>query len=312
MKPVFTGVHTIHLLSYCNQNGRVPMRYAYYPGCSLKGTAIDYHDSTMALAKCLGIDLVEMEEWVCCGASPIHQRNPMMASGIANLLLSLSEGISSDIAVLCAACYHNMKKAEVEMREDGQKRNEVEEISGIRFNPEVHTRHFLEILEKDYSFEALKAKVTKPLNELKVACYYGCLLSRPPEIAFDDPEQPTIMERVLEAAGAETVSWSHQTECCGASHAVPLTDAVLRLVNDILTSARDAGAEVIACACPLCQMNLDVRQDGILKKYGVSHNLPAMYFTQLLGIACGATGKDVGIKKGVVSAAPLLQFKDLL
>jgi len=235
-----------------------------------------------------------------------------MASGVANLLLSLSEEISPRIAVLCAACYHNMKKAEVEMREDKAKRNLVEQISEIKFNPEVRTQHFLEILEKDLGLDALKEKVSKPLTDLKVACYYGCLLSRPPEIAFDDAEQPTIMERVLEAAGAETVSWSHRMECCGASHAIPVTDAVLRLVNDILRSAKDAGAELIACACPLCQANLDLRQAGIARAFGIEHNIPAVYFTQLLGIACGASGKDVQISKGMVNAEPLLQFKNLL
>jgi heterodisulfide reductase subunit B len=205
-----------------------------------------------------------------------------------------------------------MKKAEVDMREDGKKRNEVEELSGIPFNPEVRTRHFLEILEKDYGLNSLKEKVVKPLSELRVACYYGCLLSRPSEIAFDDPEQPMIMERVLEAAGAETVSWSHRLECCGASNAVPLTDSVLRLVNDVLTSAREAEADIIACACPLCQANLDMRQDGIRAKLGITHDLPAVYFTQLLGIACGATGKQVMIQKGMVNAMPLLKAKNLL
>jgi heterodisulfide reductase subunit B len=286
--------------------------YAYYPGCSLKGTAIDYHTSTLVLAQRLGIELREMEDWVCCGASPIHQRNPMLAAGVANLLLSLSEGISREVAVLCAACYHNLKKAEVEMREDGKKRNEVEALSGIPFNPAVRTRHLLDILERDYGLDALREKVTKPLSGLRVACYYGCLLTRPPEIAFDDPEQPTIMERVLEAAGAEAVTWTHRMECCGASHAVPVTDAVLRLVNDILLSARDADAEIIVCACPLCQANLDMRQAGIFKKYGVPHNIPAVYFTQLLGLACGATGKALMLNKGMVSAMPMLRSKQLL
>jgi len=290
----------------------IPMTYAYYPGCSLKGTAIDYHTSALVLAERLGIELKEMEDWVCCGASPIHQRNPILASGVANLLLSLSEGISRQVAVLCAACYHNMKKAEVEMRENGKKRNEVEELTGIRFDPEVRTRHFLDILDKDFGLNALKEKVVRPLSGLRVACYYGCLLSRPPEIAFDDPEQPTIMERVLEGAGAETVCWTHRMECCGASHAVPLTDAVLRLVNDILLSARQAGAEIVACACPLCHANLDMRQDGILAKLGNAHNLPAVYFTQLLGLACGATGKELMIGKGFVSAVPVLRQKNLL
>jgi heterodisulfide reductase subunit B len=288
------------------------MTYAYYPGCSLKGTAIDYHASTQVLAERLGIELKEMEDWVCCGASPIHQRNPILATGVANLLLSLSEGVSPQIAVLCAACYHNMKKAEMEMRKDGKKRSEVEELTGIRFNPGVRTRHFLDILDKDLGLKALKEKVVRPLAELRVACYYGCLLSRPPEIAFDDPEEPTIMERILEAAGAKTVSWTHRLECCGASHAVPVTEAVLRLVNDILASARQAGAEIVACACPLCQANLDMRQEGIRAKYGVAYDLPAVYFTQLLGIACGASGKEVMIGKGMVSAIPLLRGKSLI
>ena len=266
----------------------------------------------MIVAKQLGIDLGEMEDWVCCGASPIHQRNPLLATAVANLLLSLAEGISPEIAVLCAACYHNMKKAEETMREDGKIRSEVEELSGIKFNPEIHTRHFLDILANDYGLEAIKGKVVKSLKELRVACYYGCLLSRPPEIAFDDPEQPTIMERILEAAGAQTVPWSHRMECCGASHFVPLTDAVIRLVNDILLSAREAGAEIIACACPVCQANLDMRQEGIVKKFGVTHNIPAVYFTQLLGLACGATSKEVMIDKGLVRAEPLLQDKGLL
>jgi len=288
------------------------MRYAYYPGCSLKGTAIDYHESAMVLTRRLGIELVEMEDWVCCGASPIHQRNPVLAAGVANLLLSLSKGIDNRIAVLCAACYHNMKRAEVELRKDPKKRKEVEEVSGIPFDPEVQTRHLLDVLDKDYTLAALKEKVARPLEDLRVACYYGCLLSRPPEIAFDDVEQPSIMERIIETAGAKTVSWSHRMECCGASHAVPVTDAVLRLVNDVLQSARDAEADVIACACPLCQANLDMRQDGILKKYGVAHNIPAVFFTQLLGIACGAGGKELGLNKGLVSAEPVLRSKNLL
>ncbi len=288
------------------------MKYAYYPGCSLKGTAIDYHTSTMALAKCLDIELQEMEDWVCCGASPIHQRNPILGASVANLLMSLSEGISPQIAVLCAACYHNMKKAEHELKGDEKKRREVEEVSGVPFNPEVVPRHFLDILDKDYGLDKVKEKVVKPLKDLKVACYYGCLLSRPKEIAIDDPEEPAIMERVLQAAGAETVLWSHRLECCGASHAIPLTDAVLRLVNDILASAKAAGAEIIACACPLCQANLDLRQAGVLKKYGIDYNIPAVFFTQLMGLACGASGKDVMIKKGVVDAESLLRFKDIL
>ncbi len=288
------------------------MTYAYYPGCSLKAGAIDYHTSTMALAKRLGITLSEMEEWVCCGASAIHQRNPILAAGVANLLLSLSENISPQIAVLCAACYHNMKKAEIEMRHDAKKRQDVEAISEITFNPEVNTRHFLEIITQDIGLKTLQEKVTKPLKDLRVACYYGCLLTRPPEIAIDDVEQPTIMEDLLKAAGAEPVAWSHRQECCGASNVFSVGKAVLRLVNDVLKSAREAEADIIVSACPLCQMNLDTRQGGVQKTYGINHNIPVVYFTQLLGLACGASGKDVMINKGFVNAEPLLRSKGLV
>ena len=288
------------------------MTYAYYPGCSLKAGAIDYHTSTMALAKRLGVELQEMPDWVCCGASAIHQRNPIMAAGVANLLLSLAENISPQIAVLCAACYHNMKKAEVEMRHDAKKRADIEAVSEIPFNPEVNTRHFLEILNQDVGLKTLQEKVTKPLKDLRVACYYGCLLTRPPEIAIDDVEQPTIMEDLLKAAGAEPVPWSHRQECCGASNVFSVGKAVVRLVNDVLESARQAEADVVVSACPLCQMNLDAKQSAIKAKHGTDHNIPVVYFTQLLGLACGASGKDVMINKGFVDAQPVLRSKGLL
>jgi len=284
-------------------------KYAYYPGCSLKGTAVDYHLSTLALARSLGIELVEMEDWVCCGASPVHQRNPVLSTGVANLLLSLAEGVSPQIAVLCAACYNNLKRAEEEMRKDGRLREEAEHLSGVRFNPETRARHFLDILVNDYGLENLKAKVVRPLSGLRVACYYGCLLTRPPVVAFDDHEQPSIMENILEAVGATPVAWTHRLECCGASHAVPFTKVVLRLVNDILLSARDAQADMIACACPLCQANLDLRQKGILSEYGVRHNLPAVFFTQLVAVACGVDLKDVKLNKNMVDARPALREK---
>lgn len=288
------------------------MKYAYYPGCSLKGTAIDYHVSAMALVDKLGIELTELEDWVCCGASPGHQRNPILSTSVANLLFSLSGDENRDIAVLCAACYNNMKRAEVEMRDDGKLRVDVESISGVKFDPDKRTRHLLDILAKDYGLEALGEKVTKPLMGLKVACYYGCLLSRPPAVAFDDPEEPVIMERILEAVGAEPVNWTHRLDCCGASHAVPVKGAVLRLVNEILLSAEAAGADVIACACPLCQANLDMRQKKIRSVLGVDHRMPAVYFTQLLGLACGASGEEVMINKGLVSAEPVLREKGIL
>jgi heterodisulfide reductase subunit B len=288
------------------------MKYAYYPGCSLKGTAIDYHISTLALSERLGIQLTELEDWICCGASPIHQRNAVLTASVANFIFSLAEGMESQIAVLCAACYNNMRKAEEEIRKNPSMRTKVEKVSGTSFNPGIHTRHFLDILLNDYGLEKIQSKVCKPLTGLRVACYYGCLLSRPPSVAFDDPEEPTFMEKILEIAGARTVWWTHRLECCGASNAVPVTSSVLRLVNDILQSAEDAHADVIACACPMCQANLDMRQGAIQTASGRDRRIPIVYFTQLLGLSCGATGEEVMINKGLVNAEPVLKAKGIL
>jgi heterodisulfide reductase subunit B len=289
------------------------MRYAYYPGCSQRGTAKEFGKSAEAVCAALDIELEEIPGWSCCGATPAHNLDWLLSIALAARNLALAKPMEADVAVVCAACFSRLKTANYELRKDPALREEIAEIIGENYSGEVKVRHLLEIIEQDFGLDKLGALVTKELKGLKVASYYGCLLTRPPEIAgIDDPEEPTIMERLMEKLGAEPVDWSFKTECCGANLVLSRADIVLRLVNAILEDARSAGADCIAVACPLCHSNLDMRQGQVEKRYGVQYNLPILFFTQLLGLALGLDEKTLGFKHQVVDPRPMLKKKGLL
>ena len=172
--------------------------------------------------------------------------------------------------------------------------------------------HLLEILCKDIGLDRIAAAVSRPLTGLKVACYYGCLLARPPEVTnFDDAENPTLMDKLMQAAGAEPIDWPHKTECCGASASITDSSIVLELGDKILGMAQAAGAECIVTACPLCQLNLDLRQKDMEAKFGRRYNLPVFYFTQLLGLAMGCPAEELSLKSLVVAPRELLAAKGI-
>jgi heterodisulfide reductase subunit B len=211
------------------------------------------------------------------------------------------------VAVGCAACYSRLKSANHEIAGNAQTRKTVAAIVGQDYDGKTEILHLLEILARDVGMRKLAETVRKPLKGLKLVTYYGCLLSRPPEVTrFDDPENPTLMDQVLEAAGATILEWPHKTECCGAGYSITDVGIVKRLTREILAMAKAAGAECIATACPLCQMNLDLRQKDTEKASGESFNLPVFYFTQLLGLAFGISRKDLGLRSLVVSPKQLL------
>jgi heterodisulfide reductase subunit B len=172
--------------------------------------------------------------------------------------------------------------------------------------------HLLEILCRDIGLARVAAAVRRPLSGLKVACYYGCLLVRPPEITnFDDPENPTLMDQLMQAAGAPPLAWPHKTECCGASFSITDSSVVLELGNRILAMAQAAGADCIATACPLCQLNLDLRQRDMERKFGCRYNLPVFYFTQLLGLAMGCRPDELSLDSLIVEPKALLEAKGI-
>jgi heterodisulfide reductase subunit B len=289
------------------------LNYSYYPGCSLHASGKEYDESTQGLFKALKIGLKEVPDWICCGATPAHNVDELLSLSLCAKNLELAEPVEGDLAVACAACFSRLKTAQHRLEENEEKRRQVEYALDGPLSLGKPVKHLLEILAKDYGLERLEESVKKPLAGLKVACYYGCLLTRPPEVPeLDCAEAPTIMERVIGAAGAEAVPWSHRLECCGANFTLSRPGVVLQLSNDILASARRAGADCIMVACPLCHGNLDIRQQEIEEANGTRYNMPVFYMTQLLALACGVTEQKLGLESMIVSPLGLLKEKKLL
>jgi len=290
------------------------VKYAYFPGCSLHSTAKEYDISARAVAGALGIELLEIPDWVCCGATPAHLTLHLLslALPVKNLLAAKKLG-NYEVATCCAACFSRLKIANKFMEDDLEHRGNVEEIVGAKYSGEVKVRHFLDILVNVFGLKNINQRVTKKLSGLKVACYYGCLLTRPPEVTqLDDLEDPHLMDDLMKIIGAEPVQWPYKTECCGASFSLTKTDIVLKLSGDILQMAQDEGAQAIVVACPLCQSNLDLRQGMINKQYKKKFNIPVFYFTQLLGLALGIEGTKLGLEKHLVNPLPLLREKGII
>ena len=285
------------------------MKYAYYPGCSLEGTAVDYHESTLAVAQALGIELVEVPSWSCCGSTPAHCTDELLATALPVKNMISAKTVADEMLVCCSACFSRFKFAQKHVEEKDNLRAQLADMMPVEDVRDMKVRHLIEILTEDVGVERITAAKKCDLD-LKVACYYGCLLTRPPKVTnFDDAEDPRFMDELLRAAGMETVDWPFKTECCGATFSLTRTEIVLRLSAEILAMAKEAEADCISVACPLCHANLDMRQEDIEKKFGVKYDIPIFYFTQLLGIAFGVDGAKLGIGRSLVSCKELLAAK---
>lgn len=283
--------------------------YAYFSGCSLEGTAKEYDESLRVVMKALGVGLVEPDDWSCCGSTPAHTVNHVFAAALAARNLGLVEKMNKDVLTTpCPSCLMAFKKAQHGMAGSEEFRNEVNGLLDEPYNCTVNAKSSLQVIYEDIGLDVIASKVTHIMPDLKVAPYYGCILNRPPEIAqFDDPENPVSMDKVLAAAGIEVRDFAFKLECCGAAFGVPKRDMVNRLTGKVLEMAIDAGANCIAVACPLCQQNLDLRQDQVNRATGSSFNIPVIYFTQLMGLAFGYSPKELGMDKIVVSADKLIR-----
>ncbi|MBE3589045.1 MAG: CoB--CoM heterodisulfide reductase iron-sulfur subunit B family protein [Thermoanaerobacteraceae bacterium] len=283
------------------------MKFAYYPGCSLDSSAREFDLSTRAVSKHLGIEYVEVPDWSCCGASPGHSTSQLLALSLAARNLALAESTGLDVTAPCAACYHRLALACHELTGNQELREEVNQITGRPFNATIKVRSILEVITS-VGLEEIAARVVRPLTELKIAAYYGCLLVRPRSIQVDDPENPQIIEKIMAAIGAQTVHWSHKTECCGASLAVSNEEVAIPMVFRILKAASLAGANCLVSACPLCHFNLDMRQGKVNQTLGTDFHLPVFYFTQLLGVAMGLDSRDLSLNTHFVDTAQVLKL----
>jgi len=289
------------------------LNYSYYPGCSLHASGREYDISTQALFRALDMGLKEVPDWFCCGATPAHNVDELLSFSLCAKNLSLAEEVEGDLAVACAACFSRLKTTQHHLKEDDNKRKQVEKAIDGPAALGKPVKHILEILARDFGLARLEQSVKKPLLGLKVACYYGCLLTRPPGVPeLDDCEDPSIMEDILRALGAEPVKWSYRMECCGANFTLSRPGVVLKLSNAILESAQAGGADCIMVACPLCHGNLDIRQQDIEQKSRTDYETPIFYITQLAALAMGVPSDKLGFESILVDPRPLLREKNLL
>lgn len=281
--------------------------YAYYPGCSLHASATEYDVSTRLVYQRLGIELREVPDWTCCGASSAHKTSKLLGYALPAHNLQLVEEMGLPVTTPCPACFSRLKFAHHDLH-DRKLRTAVSEAIGREFRNEVEVLPILATLSPD----EVAGAVQKPLRGLKVVSYYGCMFVRPGKVMnFDDEENPQSMDRLLSAAGAETIDWAFKTECCGASMSIPRPGVVHRLTGRILAAAKRHGADCVAVPCPLCQANLDQRQGEISAKLGEQIDMPVLYFTQLLGLALGYSPREMMVERHFVDPLPLLRAKGL-
>lgn len=282
------------------------MRIGYFPGCSLKSTAREYDESVRLAAQNLGIELAEIDDWNCCGASPADAVSEELMLGLSakNLARANRQGLSLVLSP-CPDCHSHLLQAQQALAGGGPHAQRLSELTGDPAPQPVTLRHLVDFLYRDVGIAQLKQAVVRPLAGIKVAPYYGCLM-RLRGIDIEDRENPSMLDEIIAALGATAVDWSHKSECCGAGLAITNTPTALRLAGDILAAARSAGAQALVAVCPLCQINLDMRQLD-LARAGRQFNLPVVYLSQLLLAAQGKSGREAGFDRHFVRPDFLLQ-----
>ena len=288
------------------------MNFAYYPGCSARGSSKDYEMSTQAVCKALDMNLVDIPDWNCCGSTPAHAVDTELSAALCVRNLDIAAQQSAEVLLTpCPSCLSNLRMASKRM-ENPQFRQRVDELldgpSAEKFPPVTSV---MQGIAQQFDMAAIADRVRKNLKGLKLAAYYGCLMSRPAELMnFGDPENPMLMEEMLSACGAEMVDFPLKTACCGASFGIPERPMTARNSGRILELATRLGVDAIIVACPLCQMNLDLRQQQASNATGTRFNLPVLYFTQMMGLAFDLPESELGLNKLRVSADGLIRKLD--
>lgn len=292
------------------------MKLSYYPGCTLKNAARNFEDSTLYALNRLGAEARELEKWYCCGTvfslstdDLIHHVAPVRN------LVRVKEAGSDTLMTMCAMCYNTIKRANIRMQNEPDSLEKINNFmwgEEIDYQGDVKVLHLLELLRDDIGFETVADKVVTPLKDLKLTNYYGCLLVRPKEVGFDDVENPTVMEQLTVALGAQPLDFPYKTECCAAYQTVDNPGIVADRTHHIITNALHQNADLMVVSCPLCAFNLDHRQKETVKKYPEFKHLPVVYFTQLMAIAMGAGEEELGFDLHYIDPRPVLKEKGFI
>jgi heterodisulfide reductase subunit B len=285
------------------------MKYAYYPGCSLERSAASYHTSTMAVAGKLGLAFQEIPDWNCCGATEYFSLNLLPAYSLVARNLALVPDDLTELAAPCSACYVNLRKTNKYMHKYPKLEAQVNDAlaaGGLHYEAgRLKVRHLLDIMVNDVGYQTIAEQVSKPLSGLRVAPYYGCLIVRP-DCDFDNPEQPTTLDRLLRALGAEVIDYPLKAQCCGGHMTQITANVAYEMIRRLLQNAADYKADLIACLCPMCQLNLDAYQSKVNGHFGTDYHLPVLYFTQLMALAFGLSAVEAGLGSEIVSSAMAL------
>jgi heterodisulfide reductase subunit B len=285
-------------------------KYAYFPGCSLEKMALSYHKSTMETTRELGVELQELEDWNCCGATTYFHVDELLAYTLVGRNLAMAEKMGCDLVAPCSACYKNAYFASAYLKEDKDLADHINyalEADNLQYSGNTAVKHLMEVFVDDLGFEEIENKVTHPLKGLRVAPYYGCQIVRPRK-DHEDVEDPHFFEDLMSAVGADPIDYAYRLRCCGGSLIITSREAALSLVRDLLQSAVNSDAAVIATACPLCQTNLECYQMQVNQEFGTDYKIPIMYFTQLIGLAMGLSPKKLGIGTEFVSTDNVLTY----
>ncbi len=277
------------------------MKFGYYPGCALHGSSNDYEKSVRACLDKLDVTLEELEDWICCGATAAHSINQKLATAlpVRNLGIAQKQGLARLLAP-CPMCSMELSKANDSIKDPAVQKEMSEIVELPVASGATEVVNLIQVFQA-IGVDAIKKVQVKTLDSFKPACYYGCLMTRPPKVLrFDDCEHPSSMETILGALGIQSVDWNYKTECCGAGLTLCDADAVVDLSWKILSNARKHGANCLVVACPMCQMNLDMRQADVCKKYDKDLKMPIYYLSDLIGLSIGLSDKDLAMDKHYV------------
>lgn len=283
--------------------------YSYFPGCSAsEGGSKAYGLSAQAVSKVLDIELIELDDWNCCGSTPYSSVDELSSFCLSARNLSLAEKRGFDMVTPCSACYVLLNRTNSFLKDYPQVKADVDEAlaaGGLEYHGTVKARHLLDVIVNDIGYDVIRAKVKRNLEGLKVACYYGCQIVRP-KLGFDHPEYPESLDKLVASLGAEPVPFPLKSRCCGGSLIISEEAVALNLIRMLLNSAESNGAECLVTVCPLCQLNLDAYQSRVNKKFKTNFNLPVLFFTQLMGIAFGLSDEDLGLNASIVPVERVL------
>ncbi len=283
------------------------MNYTYFPGCSLENTAYDYDMSARVVMQAVGSELVELPDWNCCGATGAEVISHLLSIALPARNLAKAQQIGDQIVTTCSSCYFNLFRVNSHLAADPELQHELDAVLGevgLHYDGKLRVRHLLELMVTDIGEKAIAGRVQRPLDGIRVAPYYGCLVVRP-YAEFDGPDLPTSMDRLLTTLGADVVPYVMKTRCCGGVLMTTQKAIGLKLVGDILSPIRDV--DCVVTVCPLCQLNLEAYQREVAGKVGEPVHIPVLYFTQLIGLAFDLPEEELKLKASLVGTRKLMK-----